>query len=407
MRWRPIKFLCLLGGLMATSAGVKAQNDSLFLSLPQLFERGSREHLRLAADRLKEEIAQEKARTARTARLPEMTVGLKGGYLGQPIVWQHGLSDPTRPESPDWQQSYAFDFSQPVYQGGRIRYAIRQADLAQELAVLQTAADQADIKLALLEQYLDLFSLYKQCRVLQRNIEESEQRLRNIRRLCEEGVITNNDVLRSEMQLTDNRLSLSETQNNIRLVSQQLDILLGLDESLLLVPDTTLLSQDCPVATYSEYVDRAYEAEPSMLLLQKQTEMARNQILGIDNVSKGIFPAIGDYFNHNQELLPGPGYQHGFFYSLVEGSQQVGERPTAAFPSSHVGISTILMIMAWRGSKKLFACLIPFYMLLCGATVYIQAHYVIDAIVGFFSAFLLYVVVTWMFKKWFAQPMFK
>ena len=71
------------------------------------------------------------------------------------------------------------------------------------------------------------------------------------------------------------------------------------------------------------------------------------------------------------------------FYSLVEGSQQVGERPTAAFPSSHVGISTILMIMAWRGSKKLFACLIPFYMLLCGATVYIQAHYVIDAIVGF------------------------
>ena len=129
--------------------------------------------------------------------------------------------------------------------------------------------------------------------------------------------------------------------------------------------------------------------------------------IGIDNVSKGIFPAIGDYFNYNQELLPGPGYQHGFFYSLVEGSQQVGERPTAAFPSSHVGISTILMIMAWRGSKKLFACLIPFYMLLCGATVYIQAHYVIDAIVGFFSAFLLYVVVTWMFKKWFAQPMFK
>ena len=56
--------------------------------------------------------------------------------------------------------------------------------------------------------------------------------------------------------------------------------------------------------------------------------------IGFDNVSKGIFPAIGDYFNNNQELLPGPGYQHGFFYSLVEGSQQVGERPTAAFPSS-------------------------------------------------------------------------
>ena len=85
----------------------------------------------------------------------------------------------------------------------------------------------------------------------------------------------------------------------------------------------------------------------------------------------------------------------------------MGERPTAAFPSSHVGVSTILMIMAWRGSKKLFACLLPLYLLLCGATVYIQAHYLIDAIAGFISAFVLYVLVIKMFKKWFAVPMFK
>lgn len=129
--------------------------------------------------------------------------------------------------------------------------------------------------------------------------------------------------------------------------------------------------------------------------------------IGLESVAQGSFPAIGDYFNHHRELLPGPGYDHGFFYGLVEGSQQVGERPTAAFPSSHVGISTVLMIMAWRGSKWLFAILMPFYLLLCGATVYIQAHYVIDAIAGFISAFILYVLVTKMFKRWFAVPMFK
>lgn len=129
--------------------------------------------------------------------------------------------------------------------------------------------------------------------------------------------------------------------------------------------------------------------------------------IGAEKVSMGDFPAIGDYFNHHVELLPGPGYAHGFFYDLVEGSQQVGERPTAAFPSSHVGISTLLMILAWRGSKKLFIFLIPFYLLLCGATVYIQAHYLIDAIAGFFSAFILYALVTKMYKRWFAIPMFK
>ena len=125
--------------------------------------------------------------------------------------------------------------------------------------------------------------------------------------------------------------------------------------------------------------------------------------IGADHVAQGVFPAIGDYFNHHRELLPGPGYEHGFFYSLVESSQQVGERPTAAFPSSHVGISTILMIMAWRGSKYLFVCLLPLYLLLCGATVYIQAHYVIDAIAGFLSAFVLYWAATWLFKKGFAR----
>lgn len=129
--------------------------------------------------------------------------------------------------------------------------------------------------------------------------------------------------------------------------------------------------------------------------------------IGMENVNNGIFPSIGDYFTHNYKLLPGPGDQHGFFYGLVEGSQQVGERPTAAFPSSHVAISTILMLTAFRANKRLGLCLLPFYMLLCCATVYIQAHYLIDAIVGFVSAILVYIGVSKMYKKWFATPLFR
>lgn len=129
--------------------------------------------------------------------------------------------------------------------------------------------------------------------------------------------------------------------------------------------------------------------------------------IGLDQVNAGHFPFINDYFNYNFDLLPGPGYEHGFFYNLVEASQQVGERPTAAFPSSHVGISTVLMIMAYRANKILFACLTPFYTLLVCATVYIQAHYLIDAIAGFVSAFGIYYLATWMYKKWFVSPMFR
>lgn len=106
-------------------------------------------------------------------------------------------------------------------------------------------------------------------------------------------------------------------------------------------------------------------------------------------------------------MLPGPGYEHGFFYNLVEASQEVGERPTAAFPSSHVGISTIVMIMAWRVNRKLAYILSPFYVLLCCATVYIQAHYLIDSLVGLITAFFVYQLATLMYKRWFISPVFK
>lgn len=126
-------------------------------------------------------------------------------------------------------------------------------------------------------------------------------------------------------------------------------------------------------------------------------------VIGFDQVDAGVFPPIGDFFNHNQVLNPGPGYDSGLFYNLVELSQQAGERPTAAFPSSHVGISTILMILAWRVKKPMFCILFPFYILLCGATVYIQAHYVIDIYAGWISAILIYAVVSWAYDRWFLK----
>lgn len=128
--------------------------------------------------------------------------------------------------------------------------------------------------------------------------------------------------------------------------------------------------------------------------------------IGLDQVIQGVFPPIGDYFNTNQELLPNPVGQDGFFYGLVEHSQQVGERPTAAFPSSHVGISTILMILAWRVNKKMFTLLLPIYIFLCGATVYIQAHYAIDVIAGLISAIIIYILASKIFNIWFSKSLF-
>lgn len=282
MYWKVYKpsALGLLGALFCVSS-IQAQTtqaDSLFLTVDQLFDRGVRNSLLLQADALKEKAAGERTQTARSAQLPDLQVGLKGGYVGQPTVFQHGLTDAVHPDVPDWSQNYAIDFAQPLYQGGKIHSGIRKADLEQELASLQTQTDQAEVKLGLMEQYLNLFSLYRKYEVLTRNIEESELRLHDIIRMKQEGLITNNDVLRSEMQLTNDRLSLQETENSIALVSQHLNILLGQEENLLLIPDTALLFRSVALETYEDYVTEAFANAPGLKQLRKQTELAQNDV---------------------------------------------------------------------------------------------------------------------------------
>ena len=113
------------------------------------------------------------------------------------------------------------------------------------------------------------------------------------------------------------------------------------------------------------------------------------QAVGIDTIQQGIFPEVGDWFRTHTEMLPSPGPE-GFFRSMIEMTQTTGERPTAAFPSSHVGISTILMFLLYQNNRKLLKYMLPFYFFLVGATVYIQAHYLVDVIGGLISAVLIF-----------------
>lgn len=122
--------------------------------------------------------------------------------------------------------------------------------------------------------------------------------------------------------------------------------------------------------------------------------------VGIDNIVAGVFPNVHDYFNFHTDCLTTPGYADGVFYHLVEDAKAAGERPTAAFPSSHVGIATVCMLLAWHSrNRRLLYILLPFYVFLCFATVYIQAHYVIDALAGLVSGVVLYYALLFATKR--------
>lgn len=121
--------------------------------------------------------------------------------------------------------------------------------------------------------------------------------------------------------------------------------------------------------------------------------------IGMSNVAKGVFPAVGDWFASHTNLMKPPGWVEGLGYHLIAGIHG-GERPTGAFPSSHIGITVVCLVLAAKArSKALFFSILPFGIGIFFATVYIRAHYAIDAITGVFVGFALYALFAWIAKR--------
>lgn len=126
-------------------------------------------------------------------------------------------------------------------------------------------------------------------------------------------------------------------------------------------------------------------------------------VIGEELAAAGPYPEIGNYFDLNPEISIAQEGKGALFTELVGMAQSAGERPTAAFPSSHIGVSVVLMILSFRTSRRLGAVLFPIFVLLCCATVYIKAHYLIDAIAGLVTGVVVYYIAAWLYKRFFKE----
>ena len=109
-----------------------------------------------------------------------------------------------------------------------------------------------------------------------------------------------------------------------------------------------------------------------------------------------IIPAEGPqfYFTFPDNYIEA----QGIFGNMVKLIQKNGEAPTAAFPSSHVGISWIVIFWLYQNFRKSVKYFLPFVVLLMFSTVYIKAHYFVDVVAGFISAPIVF-FLTFKFYK--------
>ena len=115
-----------------------------------------------------------------------------------------------------------------------------------------------------------------------------------------------------------------------------------------------------------------------------------------------IIPAEGPqfYFTFPDNYIEA----QGIFGNAIKLIQKNGEAPTAAFPSSHVGISWIVIFWLYQNLRKSVKYFLPFVILLMFSTVYIKAHYFVDVVAGFISAPIVF-FLTFKFYKFLNQKL--
>ena len=99
-----------------------------------------------------------------------------------------------------------------------------------------------------------------------------------------------------------------------------------------------------------------------------------------------LFPVDSPYY-----LLPklGEPLSGRFFYELVHFVSSRGGARGGAFPSSHVSISTVILLVTWKYQPRWLYGFVPIYAGLVFATVYGRFHYLLDVFAGWALALVV------------------
>ena len=114
-------------------------------------------------------------------------------------------------------------------------------------------------------------------------------------------------------------------------------------------------------------------------------------------VTFAILPVMGPQFYFPPPLNEIPdGY---LFCKLMRFLQATAERPTGAFPSSHIGISFTVVLFVMQHCRVLLKYILPLFMILVLSTVYIKAHYLVDVLGGLAVVAVTYPTVNSIYRK--------
>lgn len=266
------------------------------LTLPEIFRLTEMANPSLKVAAAGVAVARQNTEVAKLQQLPALNASLGAGYIGNPVIIDRNFSSATNVAMPHFSNSFALQASQLIFKGHQVKNNIAAAGLREQLAVLSLEKNTQDMKLLSAGNYFDLYKLYNQRSVYTDNIALANERLKNIRRMHSEGMVTRNDVIRNELLLSNLRLAVNVIDNNINILNKQLTTALGLPDALLIQPDTTLLDTHPQVNGLAYYQSLALGQQPDILMAAKSTEIAE---AGLKITKAERLPTLSAYAGNN------------------------------------------------------------------------------------------------------------
>lgn len=262
-------------GLLGLSMALQAQEK--LLTIEEMFRIADSNSTELQLRRLRMSEAEQGIRIAKNDRLPSVGAQVELNYIGDGVMTERDFSGGIHADMPHWGNTFVVKASQVIYAGGEISRGIERSRLEAEAAGHEYCITQQDLRFLLLGYYLDLFQLNNQRTVYERNVEQTQILVKDMKADYRQGTALKSDITRYEVQLQNIQLRLTATENEINKINYRLLTALGLDQGLQIVPDkNSLLVAEVDSLSEQDWRWASKEA-PRLQLADTEIALSRNR----------------------------------------------------------------------------------------------------------------------------------
>ena len=248
------------------------------LNIEEIFNLADKNSISIQSYRTGQQAADEALKAAKAQRLPDISTSLSVSYLGDGRLWDRDFSNATNIPMPHYGNNFALEAQQVIYAGGAINSGIAIAKLEQQIAQLDWHKKRQEIRFLLTGYYLNLYKLNNQEQVIRKNLELTEQVIRNMEAREREGTVLKNDITRYELQRETLKLQLAQVQDASKIMNHQLVTTLHLPEETRIIPDTTLLNQDISALAENDWQQMAKQNNANLQLAILATRISEQKV---------------------------------------------------------------------------------------------------------------------------------